>query len=505
MGVRETGRRSWSVRERILAAILGVAAIGLAVAGGTAYFVERDQTLRAIDERLLDRVEAARSVVATLVAADEVDPAEPDSAEEPETVEGPTAPPTTDAPASTTREVLNAIFRAVIPGSDESAVGLVDGAAVLVPGVALDFRLDRDAGFLARAAAEAEAGAVRLGVAELGQRTVRYVVVPVEVVDDPETGAFVAAIDLDAELAVIEATFRVYTIAALVTLAAIGLVGWFVAGRLLRPLRSLRDAASRITETESAERIPVTGRDDVSDLTRTVNGMLDRLADSARGQRQLLDDVRHELTTPITIVRGHLELLDPDRPDEVEATRALAIDELDRMVDLVDGLAVLAEVQRDAIRPEPVDVDALTREVHAKVSAIPDHDWRLDGAAAETAGLDRARITQAWLQLADNAAKYSPAGSEVRLGSRRVGDELELWVQDEGPGIPAGAEERIFERFGRADAGRGVQGSGLGLPIVRTIAQAHGGRVTVASSRAGSRFALVLPAARPGETEEAGA
>ena len=229
-------------------------------------------------------------------------------------------------------------------------------------------------------------------------------------------------------------------------------------------------------------------------------GMLDRLAESSRGQRRLLDDVRHELKTPITIVRGHLELLDPGRADDVEATRALAIDELDRMAELVDALATLEEVSRDAITAAPVDVDALTRDVHAKVSVIPGHEWVLDAAASGIALLDRARLTQAWLQLADNAAKYAPAGTDIGVGSAVIGDELELWVRDRGPGIPDGFESRIFERFGRADTGS-AQGFGLGLPIVQAIAHAHGGRVVVQSSPAGSRFALLIPLVLAGATE----
>src|SRR5690606_8460106 len=137
--------------------------------------------------------------------------------------------------------------------------------------------------------------------------------------------------------------FRTYLLVSVLSLGAIALVGWFVAGRLLRPLRAVRDAASRITATDLSERIPVTGRDDVPDLTRTVNDMLDRLESATSAQQRLLDDVRHELQTPITIVRGHLELLDPGDEDEVASVRTLALDELDRMAGLVDAVGSLAE------------------------------------------------------------------------------------------------------------------------------------------------------------------
>ena len=121
------------------------------------------------------------------------------------------------------------------------------------------------------------------------------------------------------------------------------------------------------------------------------------------------------------------------------------------------------------------------------------HDWQLAETAEAIALLSPSRLTQAWLQLADNAAKYSPAGSTIRLGSTAYATAVEFWVADEGPGIPEGAEERIFERFGRADTGRGIAGSGLGLPIVAAIARAHGGYVTLDSSEAGARFGIVVP------------
>jgi signal transduction histidine kinase len=212
-------------------------------------------------------------------------------------------------------------------------------------------------------------------------------------------------------------------------------------------------------------------------------------------QRQLLDDVRHELKTPITIVRGHLELLSATDASEVEATRALAISELDRMSRLVDDIEALAAAQRGSMTFAPTDVAELTTGVFAKVQVLPGHSWELLEVAKASAELDAARITQAWLQLADNAAKYSPQGSLIRLGSRLVKQDasVEFWVEDLGSGIPEQSWGRIFTRFGRVDSGRGIEGSGLGLPIVGAIAQGHSGTVSLASSPAGSRFGVVVP------------
>ena len=226
-----------------------------------------------------------------------------------------------------------------------------------------------------------------------------------------------------------------------------------------------------------------------------MNAMFDRLEAAVSGQRRLLSDVRHELATPITIVRGHLETLDPDDAAEVAATRALLLDELDRMSGLVDDIEVLADPDGAFVHLAPTDVGDLTRAVFAKVSAVRGHAWRLTETAETVAALDAARVTQAWIQLADNAAKFSAMGTPVAIGSVATDGSVEFWVADRGPGVPAESRARIFERRGRADEGRGIRGSGLGLPIVAAIAAAHGGEVTLRSSPAGSRFGISVPLA----------
>jgi signal transduction histidine kinase len=223
--------------------------------------------------------------------------------------------------------------------------------------------------------------------------------------------------------------------------------------------------------------------------------MLDRLDSAMTNQRRLLDDVQHELKTPITIVRGHLELLDPADPADTRATRAIALDELDRMSGLIDEIGALAESRMIVMRRDPILSAELTAEVLAKTQGIAGHDWRQGGSAVAHVSVDRQKIVQAWLQLADNAAKYSPTGTPIFIGSTDLPGEVEFWVRDGGPGIPEGAEERILERFSRADT-TGMAGSGLGLSIVQSIVRAHGGRMVVASSVNGSRIGFALPLLR---------
>ena len=247
-----------------------------------------------------------------------------------------------------------------------------------MPAGTLPYRLDDDAALIKRFVTEASATNVVQGTAKSTLGTLRYVLVPVTVADDSSIGLYVAAYDLDATLDDVAEASRTYALVALIALALIGLVAWFVAGRLLRPIRLLRQAAAANTAADLSERIPVTGHDDVSELTETINGMFDRLQDAFTSQRRLINDVGHELKTPLTIIRGHLELLDTASGDDVDATRELAIDELDRMSNLVSEISLLAESRAPRfVHPEEVDVETLTAAVASKAAALdPGRDGR---------------------------------------------------------------------------------------------------------------------------------
>ncbi|MFT4029395.1 MAG: HAMP domain-containing sensor histidine kinase [Protaetiibacter sp.] len=462
-----------SARSRILASMLLVATIGMTAAGVTAYLIQRERVLSQIDERLTASVEGLQCIA--------------------EGCDG-TTPPTS------VEEFLSRAMKRVLPDHNESTLGIIDGVARLRPSSNIPFRLDDDPEFVARVIAEADPGSVVRGTAATTVGTLRYVIIPVTIDADPAQGLYVSAYDLDASLGEITDAFHTYAVVAAASLVLVGVVGWFVSGRILRPLRLLQQTAAGIGQDDLTTRIPVTGSDDVSELSRTFNAMLDRLHRSFDAQRRLLDDVSHELRTPITIVRGHLELLDSGNPAEVDATRELAIDELDRMNVLVDDIALLVKTSRpDFLRRESVDVAELTEHVLAKARALSSaHDWRGAGAAHLVTELDPVRITQAWLQLAENAAKYAQAGTVIELGSTLTREDsremLELWVRDFGPGIPQERLDWIFDRFARAEVGRGVEGSGLGLSIVAAIAAAHGGRASASNPAGpGARVAITLP------------
>ena len=349
---------------------------------------------------------------------------------------------------------------------------------------------------------------VVLGTIVEGDVTFRYVAVPLEVEGDEgaPTTIFVMGYDLVAELAELDEAARVFLVAAAVGVAAVVVIGFAIAGRLLRPIRDLRLLAERIAASGVSERVPVTGNDDVSQLGVTVNAMLDRLDGSLAAQRRLLDDVGHELKTPVTIVRGHLELMDPGDRADVEQARDIAISELDRMAGLVGDIQRASSI--DVVETydfKATDVAELTEQIATTASGIDGATVRLGSTTAVVAMLDVDRVTQAVLQLVQNAVTH--AGGDVTVASRRAGDRVELIVQDSGPGVPDAHKDAVFERFRRVETGRGKAGSGLGLAIVRRIAEAHGGTARVEDAvTGGAAFVLAVPidAARAAEATSPG-
>lgn len=319
----------------------------------------------------------------------------------------------------------------------------------------------------------------------------RVAVKPVR--DERTDGAIVYAYSLDEIAAQLRQTVQTYVLVASISLLVVGVGAYVVSGRLLSPIRQLKATAREISDSDLTRRIAATGNDDLTDLTMTFNEMLDRLEAAFSTQRQFLDDVGHELKTPLTIVRGHLELLVRDDPADVAATRALVLEEVDRMGRLVEELILLAKARRpDFLAVEEVDVGALTDILLEKMRGLGPREWRVDARGEGAVKVDAQRLTQAMVQLAANAVVHTASRSVIQVGSRVAGDRVSWWVSDQGPGIPAAVHDVIFERFRRGDD-KG-NGSGLGLAIVRAIAQAHGGDVAVSSAPGrGATFTITIP------------
>jgi two-component system OmpR family sensor kinase len=393
------------------------------------------------------------------------------------------------------RAIFDVFLARNVPGEREAFYTYVDGElheTSFAPGLR-ELRI-------AEIDALALSTGVQRGEAELddGERF-RYLVAPVET-GGQARGAFAVAIDLSGEIDEVNDALRIAAGVSLGVLLLASLLAWAVAGRVLAPLRLLRDTARSIGESDLTRRIPVEGDDELADLARTFNEMLDRLEQAFASQKAFISDAGHELRTPITIIRGHLDVMGDD-PEERRETLELVADELDRMGRLVNDLLLLAKANRpDFLEPQTIDLDDLTRELFAKASALAERDWRLAAVGSGRIVADRQRLTQALMNLSQNAVAHTHEGDAVELGSQLAGRSVRLWVRDTGPGVPEDQQARIFERFVRLNGGRHAEGAGLGLAITRAVAEAHGGRVELESSPgAGARFTVVIPTEPPQE------
>jgi two-component system OmpR family sensor kinase len=212
-------------------------------------------------------------------------------------------------------------------------------------------------------------------------------------------------------------------------------------------------------------------------------------------EREFIKAASHGLLNPLTLCRGHLELLRHD-PDQLSDALALVIGELDRMAGIIKGLELLVEAEEpDFVRNEKIDSELFTHELLAKASALAPRRWLVDDIAAERLFADPQLLTEAVMQLADNAVHHTVEADTIAVGTSVSGDEVRVWVRNTGERISAADQARIFERFTRGeDAHLGYRGSGLGLAIVRAIAEAHGGRVEFESHlERGSTFTILLP------------
>jgi signal transduction histidine kinase len=310
-----------------------------------------------------------------------------------------------------------------------------------------------------------------------------------------ETGAFVVTILPRAELRGIEElqTYGGAVIVTIVLLAAI--CAWFLAGRVLAPVRELTETARSISEADRGARIKVAGTGEAAEMAETFNAMLDRLDAAHQAQIDFVRSAGHELRAPLTVATGHLELLGDDE-DERRTVVPLVLDELTRLGRMVDDLQSLAEsVRLDYVVPEPVDSELFTHEVVAKASALGQRTWRVGVASPGMFLADRDRLTEAVLNLADNAVNHTGPGDVITISTELHANEVRISVEDTGIGVTPEDAERIFEQFVRGEgAARRYRGAGLGLAIVQTIAEAHDGTMELVSEPGrGARFTMVLP------------
>jgi signal transduction histidine kinase len=458
------------IRTRILVVFVGL----LALATVSSVLVARAVLYSRLDERIDDDLTQEGAELRRLAGG--VDP-------------------TTGRPfGGDVERVFTAYFERNAPSRGEVVLTFVDGEPFLRSRELQSYRLDQDEELVAHwgGITEPERGAL-----ESPAGHVDYLAVPLTS-GDRVLGVFVVAQFRQLLQGPFDDAIRATGAVGVAILLIGSLLAWFVAESLLRPVRSFTHTAHAISESDLTQRIEVRGHDELAELATTFNAMLDRLELAFAGQRRFLDDAGHELRTPITIVRGHLELLD-DGPEERAATLELVMDELDRMSRMVNDLLVLAKAEQpDFLRLGQVDVAELTDELPTKASALAPREWVLESRGQGVIRADRQRLTQALMQLAENAADHTREGDTITLGSGVEDGEARFWVRDEGPGIAPADQQAVFERFARRGSDRRESGAGLGLPIVRAIAEAHGGRVELRSSPGtGALFTVAVPVEGP--------
>ncbi len=288
-----------------------------------------------------------------------------------------------------------------------------------------------------------------------------------------------------------------------VVLGVVAVIVWLVVGRALRPVEEIRAEVADIGGAEPDRRVPDPGTDDeIGRLARTMNAMLDRVADARRRQERFAADAAHELRSPLTAMRSELEVDLAHPGGDPVATCGSALEEVVRMQRLVEDLLRLARSDaggEDVAAHEDVDLDEI---VLGEADAVRSRG----GLTVDTRGVSGAQVRgdaehlrRAVRNVLDNAARH--AASRVSLSLIETEGGVELAVADDGPGVPAGAHDLVFERFARADEARDRDGggAGLGLAIARDVVTRHGGTIALdPSANGGARFVIRLPLARPG-------
>lgn len=302
---------------------------------------------------------------------------------------------------------------------------------------------------------------------------------------------------------------RVEAVVIAAVLLLLGLISWLLVGIGLRPLDRMGKTADAIAGGDLSHRVePADERSEIGRLGLALNRMLQRIEQSFEERqasenrlRQFLADASHELRTPLASIRGYAELrrlgATPEKED-VDRSMTRIEQEAERMGVLVEDMLTLARLdETHEHRNESVDMSALAKDAVDDTKVVdPDREITLDAPEPHEVRGDTHQLQQVLANLLRNALVHTPAGSKIEVAVSRSGDDVRVDIRDHGPGLPDGADDQLFERFWRAEAGRerGKAGSGLGLSIVNGIVTAHGGRVHARNAEGGGAvFSVWLP------------
>jgi two-component system, OmpR family, sensor kinase len=279
-------------------------------------------------------------------------------------------------------------------------------------------------------------------------------------------------------------------------------IGYQLARAGLAPVEAMRQRAKRVSLGRGGERLPLpAAQDEVRRLGETLNEMLDRLEESFQRERRFVADASHELRTPLAVLKAELEaaIRIGEHDAEVRESLVVALEETDHLAQLAEDLLLIARAAdgRLPVQREQVDVRELlqrTRQRFTDRARAQDREIRVDAPEDESVSVDPLRARQALGNLVDNALRHG--GGEIRISARQARGVTEIDVSDDGPGFSAEVAPHAFERFASGDGERTLSGAGLGLAIVRAIAEAHGATATIVDTNsAGATVRLRFPSA----------
>lgn len=276
------------------------------------------------------------------------------------------------------------------------------------------------------------------------------------------------------------------------------LIGLAMSRAALRRVQAVNETAREIMAGNLTRRVPTFGTgDEIDTLARTVNGMLERIEQLMRNLQQVTSDIAHDLRTPIGRLKQRFERarMDPQGPDGTDALVAHAITDLDQILDTFNAVLRIAEIEAGERRARftEVDLSGLAEAVMDLYETVAeDLGQRLlaDISPGVVVTGDGDLVTQMLANLVENALRHTPGGTEIRLGLAERDGHATLVVTDNGPGIPASHRDRVTDRFYRLEQSRTTAGSGLGLALVKAIADLHGATLTLADNEPGLRVTV---------------